>query len=224
MKLIVGLWEVDLSSCSRGNRIFLFGIFWNNTNLEYLTYFGLEGSGYWLCFYLSKRVSLCSRYGFFCYTFIYLAWFGVIKNRVTKVNSKYFNGNCDRFICLDWSILFLYAPVHKTLLFEKFIFELDASSHSFKITCVLLRQVITLKKIVLSSAKFTILISWSPICVPLILFLTLMKLASTSAIIRYNSMENRHPCQTPRIEVKGSDRGPFILILDWILVYPTSTM
>ena len=31
------------------------------------------------------------------------------------------------------------------------------------------------------SAKYTILISWSPMCIPLILLLALMKLASTSA-------------------------------------------
>ena len=41
--------------------------------------------------------------------------------------------------------------------------------------------------------KFTILISWSPICIHLILLSTLMKLASTSATILYNSMESRHP-------------------------------
>ena len=41
--------------------------------------------------------------------------------------------------------------------------------------------------------KLTILISWSPICIHLILLSALMKLASTSATIFYNSMESRHP-------------------------------
>ena len=77
---------------------------------------------------------------------------------------------------------------------------------------------------VVSSAKFTILISWSPISISLILLLTLMKLASTSAAIMYKSIENRHPWQTSRVRVKGSDRRPFILILDWILVYTSLTM
>ena len=67
----------------------------------------------------------------FCYTFTYFVPSGVIKNRVTKVNFKYFNGN--------------FAEV---LLFEKFTFELDSSSHSFKITCILSGQVISLKKMV----------------------------------------------------------------------------
>ena len=119
-----------------------------------------------------------------------------------QINSKYFNGNCA-----------------KTWLFENFIFELDASPYSFKITCILLRQVISLKKIVVSSAIFTILISWPPICIPLILLMALMKLASTSSTIMYKSIENKHPWQTSRVKLKRSDRRPFILILDWILVY-----
>ena len=128
----------------------------------------------------------------------YFVPFGVIENRVTEVNSKYFNGNCAE----AW-ILYIYVSW---------------------ITCILLSQVISLKKIVESSAKFTILISWSPICVPLILLLTLMKVASTSAAVMYKSIENRHPWQTSRVRVKGSDRKPFILILDWILVYTSLTM
>ena len=60
----------------------------------------------------------------------------------------------------------------------------------------------------------------SPICIPLIFLSTLMKLASTLAKILYNGMESRHPWQT-NIRVKGSDRRPFILILDLMLVYAT---
>ena len=143
----------------------------------------------------------------FCYTFTYLVPFGVIKNRITKVNFKYFNGNFSE----AW-------------LSEKFVFEVDASSYSFKIICILSKQVISLKKMVVLSAKFTIIISWSPMCLPLILLLALMKLASTSATIMYKSRENRHPWQTSYVRVKGSDRRPFILILYWILVYPSLTI
>ena len=67
----------------------------------------------------------------------------------------------------------------------------------------------------LSSAKFTILISWSHICIPLILL---------STAIIYKSIENRYPWQTSGVSVKGSYRRPFILILDWILVYTSLTM
>ena len=151
--------------------------------------------------YFSRRLSS------FCYTFTYFVSFGVIENRVTKVNFKYFNGH---FV--------------EAWLFEKFIFKLDASSYSLKITCILSRQAIYLKKMMVSSAKITVLISWSPICILLILLLTLMKLARTSAAIMYKSVENRHPWQTSRVRAKGSESRSFILILDWILVYTSLTM
>ena len=142
-----------------------------------------------------------------CYTFTYFVPLGVIEKRVTKVNFKYFNGN----FAEAW-------------LFEKFIFELDPSSYSFKITWILSRQLISLKTMVVSSAKFTILISWSPICIPLIVLLTLMELASTSAAVIYKGIENRYRWQTSHVRVKGSNRKPFILTLDWILVYTSLTM
>ena len=77
------------------------------------------------------------------------------------------------------------------------------------------------KKIVVSSAIFIVLISWSPICIPLRLLSVLMKLASISVAVMYNSMGSRHPWET-RIVVKGSDRRPLISILDSILVYHVS--
>ena len=86
----------------------------------------------------------------------------------------------------------------------------------FQITCILLRQVIYLKKMAVLSVKFTILISWSPICIPLILLSALMRLGSTSAATLYTSVDSRHPWRT-HIGVKGSDRRPFILISDSIL-------
>ena len=75
---------------------------------------------------------------------------------------------------------------------------------------------------VVLSVKFTILISWSPICIPLILLLALMRLASTSVAVLYNNLDSWHHWQT-HIGVKGSNRRPFILILDSILVYETQT-
>ena len=157
----------------------------------------------------------------FLLTFNYFVPFGVIENRFTKINFKYFNGNCDYSSCPGWWILFLYAPPHKGLAFWKnYLWTSLSFSYSLKITCILLMQVISLKKMVVLWVKFTILISWSPICFPLILLSALMKLASTSTAILYNSMESRHPWQT-HTRVKGSDRRPFILILDSILVYAT---
>ena len=68
--------------------------------------------------------------------------------------------------------------------------------------------------------NFTILISWCPICIPLIILLALIKMVSTSSALLYNKMESRHPWRT-HVRVKGSDRRPFILVLDSILVYAT---
>ena len=77
---------------------------------------------------------------------------------------------------------------------------------------------------VVLSTKFTILNSWSPICITLILLSVSMKLASMSAAVMDSSIESGHPWWTLRIWVKGSDRRPFILILGWILVYVTLIM
>ena len=45
-------------------------------------------------------------------------------------------------------------------------------------------------------------------------------MVSTSSALLYNKMESRHPWRT-HVRVKGSDRRPFILVLDSILVYAT---
>ena len=63
---------------------------------------------------------------------------------------------------------FLYDPANKAWLFEKFIFELEAF-YSFKITCILVRQVISLKKNGGVISKIYCLILWSPICTSSIL-------------------------------------------------------
>ena len=158
---------------------------------------------------------------FFLLTFSYFAPLGVIENRFTEINFKYFNGNCNYSSRSGWWILFLYAPPHKGLAFWKNYLGTSLSfSYSVKITFVLLRQVISLKKMVILSVKFTILISWSPICVPSILLSALTRLASTSAAILYNSLDSWHHWWTHK-GVKESGRRPFILILDSILVYAT---
>ena len=125
---------------------------------------------------------LSFRYGFFVTASLILSHLELLRI-VTKVNFKYFNGN--------------FAEVW---FFEKFIFELDVSSYTFKITCLLSRQVISVT--ILLSPKFTILISWSHVCILLILLLALMKLASTSAAIIYKRLENKHPWQNCRVREK----------------------
>ena len=61
------------------------------------------------------------------------------------------------------------------------VFELVAFSSDFKIDYIMVWQLILLnKKILVSSGKFNIFISGSPICTPLILVLVSIKIASTS--------------------------------------------
>ena len=71
---------------------------------------------------------------------------------------KYFNGKLSCFINS-----FLYDAACKAWLFEKLIFELEAS-YSFTIICILVRQVTSLKKNGGVISKVYCLVSWSPIC------------------------------------------------------------
>ena len=117
---------------------------------------------------------------------------GVIKDRTTKMSPKYFNGNLWPYHLSCFINSFLYDSACKAWLFEKLIFELEAS-YSFKITCILVRQVISLKKIGGVIDKIYCLVSWFPICTPLILLSALMKMTSTSTTVVYNSMSMETP-------------------------------
>ena len=78
-------------SCSRGNRIFFFGIFWNSKKLAY----SFDKRVWFTIIFLPLKESLILFHiWIFYYAFIYFDQFGVIKNRITKVTSKYFNRNC----------------------------------------------------------------------------------------------------------------------------------
>ena len=91
--------------------------------------------------------------------------------------------NCDHSFHLSWFINSMFiCSSPQGLAFEMFIFVIDASPYSFKTTCILLRQVISLKKMAVSSAKFTILISWSPICIPLLLINQISKYLSCNNV------------------------------------------
>ena len=122
----------------------------------------------------------------------YFVPIGVIKGRTTKMYPMYFNGKLWPYHLSYFISSFLYDPACKAWLFEKWIFELKAS-YNFKITCNLVRQVISLKKIGGVISKSFRLISWSPICTSLILLSTLIKMTSTSTTVIYNSMSVETP-------------------------------
>ena len=76
----------------------------------------------------------------------------------------------------------LFYPANMAWLFEKFIFEVEAF-YSFKITCILVRQVKNGSVI----SKIYCLTLWSPICAPLILVSASVKMVGTSATVTCNS-------------------------------------
>ena len=118
----------------------------------------------------------------------YFVLIGVIKDSFTKIYPKlYHNGKLWPYHLSCFIDSFLYDPANTAWLFEKFIFELKAF-YSFKITCILVRQVISLKKNGGVISKIYCLILWSPICTSLILVLASLKMAGTSATVAYNSM------------------------------------
>ena len=81
----------------------------------------------------------------------------------------------------------LYDPANTVRLFEKFLFEVEAF-YSFKITCILVRHIISFKKNGGAISKICCLILWSPFCTPLTLVLPSVKMAVTSPTVICNSM------------------------------------
>ena len=71
---------------------------------------------------------------------------------------------------------------------------------SQNMTCILVRQVISLKRNGGVISKIYCLILWSPICTPLILVSASVKMAGTSATVTYNSMR---VCTSGELLYKG---------------------
>ena len=71
------------------------------------------------------------------------------------------------------------------------------------------------QKMIVSSAKFTILIYWSPVCIYTFNSLSLsLKWVTTLVATTYRKMESGQSCKTTYIiRVKRSERGPFIFIV-----------
>ena len=117
---------------------------------------------------------------------IYFIPIGVIKDRVAKMYPKYLNGKFWPYHLPCFINSFSYSPANKTWLFVKFMFELEAS-YSFKITCILTKQVISFKKNG-SVIRKIYLISWFPVFTLLIFASASVKMAGTSAAVIYSSM------------------------------------
>ena len=120
--------------------------------------------------------------GLVCYL-LYLSYFMsqllLSRTELTKCTPRILIYSYDHIIWSGSSVLFLYTPSHKTWTFEKFVFELEVFSCSFKTDCILVFQLISInKKMVVLSGKFNIFISWSAIYTPLILVSASIKIGS----------------------------------------------
>ena len=74
---------------------------------------------------------------FFLLFVIYHVPVVVIMGRISKTDSKYFNGQLQIYL-LSWFIsAILYGPAHKVWIFEKFVFELRIFPYDFKIDCIM---------------------------------------------------------------------------------------
>ena len=120
-------------------------------------------------------------------TLTYFVPIRVIKDRITKIYPKYLNGKLWPYHLPCFINSFLFDPTNKAWFFETFIFELEAF-YIFKITCILVRQVISLKKNGGVIHKIYCLILSSPICTALILVSASVWMAVTSATVTYSSM------------------------------------
>ena len=115
--------------CSKGGCMF---VFWAKYKFGLCIKTWRRGFGCSrLCLYLSKRVSLISRWEFFCYAIAYFAPFWVIKNRVTKIYFKYFMEIVTILVVLVDQFYFCMQQPTTPWLFEKIIFWGSLSLLSF---------------------------------------------------------------------------------------------
>ena len=131
-----------------------------------------------------RELHIVPNIDYFCWTITCFVSIGFIKDRINKMYPKYFNGKLWPYHLSCF--INMTACTCKAWLFEKFIFELEVSN-SFKITCILIRQVISLKKNgchqqnLLFSFIDSYLYSFNP-------SISLMKMVSTSSKVIYNGM------------------------------------
>ena len=80
-------------------------IFWNSINLTYESQLGNKDLVSDYIFTFQKESHSVPDMDFLL-TFNYFVPFAVIENRFTKINFKYFNGNCDYSSCLGKALAF----------------------------------------------------------------------------------------------------------------------
>ena len=137
----------------------------------------------------------------------YFVPIGDIKDRITNIYPKYLNGKLWPYHLLFFISFFLYDPAYITWLSKKFVLEIEVSY--FKIICILVRQVISLKKkwwCHCQNLLFNFMVSYLYSFNPCIIINEIGKYLTHSNIEQY---ESRHSYRTFHIRVKGSDSRAF---------------
>ena len=96
-----------------------FDIFWNSISLTQILHFGKEDLVYDYLFTSQRESEFVPDMDFFAIPSHILFPLELlrIKNRVSKIKFRDFNGNYDYFSYPCWSILFSFAPSHKSFIF-----------------------------------------------------------------------------------------------------------
>ena len=114
---------------------------------------------------------------------------------------------------------FLHEVANKAWVFEKFIFELEVS-YSFKITCILLRQLISLEKNDVAISKMYCLISWSPLCVCVCVCVCVhvcVRVCLRPSTVKVSSVWNSWDCQ-------GTDQRCWVKEVGYLFRFPSSIL
>ena len=112
---------------------------------------------------------------------------------------------------------FLHEVAYKAWVFEKFIFELEVS-YSFKITCTLLRQLISLEKNDVAISKMYCLISWSPLCVCVCVCVHVcVRVCLRPSTVKVSSVWNSWDCQ-------GTDQRCWVKEVGYLCRFPSSLL
>ena len=113
--------------------------------------------GWQLTFSFSKRVSRCSKDKSL-----------LARRELAKFAFSILVENWEHIIFPNLSVLFAYAPIHNGWLFEKFVFQAEAFSYSFRMDVSLSKQLRPPEKMVVSLPNFNVLTFWCPVCTLLI--------------------------------------------------------
>ena len=118
--------------------ISFFDILWNSIYLDYAPKFGWEDLIYNYLFTSQRESHSVPKRNFFLKLIFIASQLELSREGFTKLTYVFWWKIMTMPFVLAYQFYF-YAPAYRAWIFEKLIFELEVSLHSFKITCILLR-------------------------------------------------------------------------------------